>query len=110
MTCYTDTATFPLTASTKRNPAASGGKIAAPVAKLTSVAIATLRPVSAEIAEYYRLRSPREAFLTFAVGSPDILEGDLLTVGGVEYNVHVAQSWPTPDGYVEIILGLVKGT
>lgn len=110
MSCFTDSATFPLTASTKRNPAAVAGKIGAPVAKLTGLAIAELRPVSAEIAEYYRLRSPREAFLTFALNSPDVLEGDILTVNSVEYEVQAVAAYPTPDGYTEIILGLKKGS
>ena len=111
MACsFTDTATYPLTASTKRNPAAVGGKVGAPVAKLASLAIAALRPVSAEIAEYYRLRSPREAFLTFAQNSPDVLEGDVMTVSGLDYEVQAVAAYPTPDGYTEIILGLKKGT
>lgn len=98
------------TASTKRSPAPAAGKVGIPVVCLAALAVAELRPVSAEIAEYYRLRSPREAFLTFTSGAPDVLEGDLLTVGGREYNVQAVGAYPTPDGYTEIILGLVKGT
>ncbi len=111
MACdFVDSATLPLTASTKRNPAPVGGKVGVPVTKLASLAIAALRPVSAEVADYYRLNSPREVFLTFAYNAPDVLEGDVMTVAGVDYNVHAVGAWPTPDGYTEIIVGLKKGT
>ena len=79
---YTDAVTFTVTASTKRNPAPAGGKVGVPVAKLTTLKIMPLVPAPIDVLEYYRLRSARDVFVTYAEGAPDILEGDILTVAG----------------------------
>lgn len=106
---YTDAVTFTVTASTKRNPAPAGGKVGVPVAKLTTLKIMPLVPAPIDVLEYYRLRSARDVFVTYAEGAPDILEGDILTVAGTDYNVHAAGSWPAYTGLVEIVVGLKKG-
>lgn len=98
------------TASTKRNPAAAGGKVGVPVAKLASINIVPPMPVSSEIAAYYRLQSPREAFVSYTEGTPDLLEGDILTTGAVDYRVVAAGLWPANQSYTEIVIQQVKGT
>lgn len=98
------------TASTKRNPAAVGGKRGAPVAHLASLDILPLMPVSAQIADYYRLNSPRESYVTYTAGAVDVLEGDVMTVAAVDYRVEAASPWPGDNAYTEIILLRVKGS
>ena len=97
------------TASTKRNPAASGGKIAAPAAYLTGLAILPLMPVDAKTAERYQLRSPRESKQTFVSGSPDIVEGDRLVIGATEYAVEAVGEWAGADAdYVQVFVEEIK--
>ena len=98
-----------VTASTKRNPDAVSGKVGAPEANLTSLAIWPLMPVNAEIVNLYRLDSPRESFVTYAQGSPDVLEGDVMTVSSTEYRVRSVGEWPCDEAYLEIILERIKG-
>jgi len=97
-------------ATTKRNPAAVGGKVNAPVAHLAELAIVPIMPVTPQIAEYYRLNSPRETYVTYAEGTPDVLEGDILTTGGTSYRVQSVAPWRTHNAFIEIIVQQVKGT
>jgi len=97
-----------VTASTKRSPAAAGGKIGVKTTNLASLAILPLMPVTSEVIEYYRLQSPRESYMTYAQGAPDIIEGDTLTVSAVDYPVIAVQPWPTDTNYLEIIVQRVK--
>jgi hypothetical protein len=95
-----------VSAETRRNPPAVAGKIAAPVLHLSGVRILRPMPVSAQIAEFYRLQSPRETFVTYTEET-DVREGDVLVAQGVEYRVTAVGEW---DGSLEVILGRVKGT
>lgn len=100
-----------ITASTKRPPALSGGKVGSPATHLRSVAILPLLPASQELALEGQLRSAREGKMTFAFADgdnelPDILEGDLLVVSGVEYPVKMVKEWERPEtgSYLEILV------
>jgi len=97
-------------ASTKRNPAPSSGIIGDPVTNLATVAIVPLLPASPELVEELELKNPREAKWTCAFANssnvlPDIIEGDILVVGAVEYLIKMVREWQRPlDGsYLEIV-------
>lgn len=103
-----------LGASTKRAPAASGGKVAAPVTYLTDLFIMPpLPPLQSnrELLQQVTLANPREGKLTYAFPDssgalPDVAEGDLLVVGDTEYLVHLVNEWLRPDdgSYLEILM------
>lgn len=101
-----------LPATTRRNPAAVGGKIGPPVDHITSdLKVTPLAPVSPEYAERYRLQSPRESFFTFTPGTPDIEEGDELVISGTTYRVAMVSVYDFPIAqYLELVVELPKGT
>lgn len=91
-----------VTASTKRPPAVSGGKVGAPAANLSSVLIVPLLPVTPETVGTAQLRSPREAKETYVFPSsgntvPDIVEGDVLVVSSVEYVIRSVAEYTRPN-------------
>lgn len=99
------------TASTKRAPAASGGKVGAPAAYLTGLTIVPILPAARELTEQAQLQNPREAKQTFIFANsanalPDVTEGDLLVVASVEYLIHLVNEWPRPTegSYLEILM------
>jgi len=91
-------------ASTKRNPAISGGKIGAPVANLTGLSIVPLAPVSGEYVEKYKLESPRRSYVTYIEGSQDISVKDLLTISGSDYEILAVSPFTDPFLYQEILV------
>jgi len=98
-----------ITASTKRNPAASSGKVGAPVTKIASLTLAFApMPVSPEIVEKYKLSSPRKTYVTGVMGNLDVIEGDLLTTGGVTYTVRAVGKWSSPTAYLKLLIEEVK--
>lgn len=105
-----------VTASTKRPPAVSGGKVGSPATNLASVMVVPLLPLGEDLAQEAQLKSTREGKLTYAFPAtgntlPDIVEGDLLVVAGVEYLVKLVKEWQRDsDGScLEIVLSLRKG-
>ena len=64
-------------------------------------------PLSPETAERYKLSSPRKAFETGVMALVDIIEGDVLTTGGVEYHVRAVSQHP-PTVYTRLILERVE--
>lgn len=99
-----------VSAETLRNPPAVGGKIGAPASNLTALKILALMPVSPEIAQLYRLNSPREAYVTYTQGSPDVLEGDVLVIGAASYRIRGVGPWLTDRNFLEIIVEQIKGS
>jgi hypothetical protein len=98
-----------ITASTKRNPAAVSGKIGAAVTKIASLTLTYApMPVSPEVVELYKLNSPRKTFVTGVMGDLDIIEGDLLTTGGVTYTVRAVGKYSGPISYRELLIEEVK--
>jgi hypothetical protein len=95
---------FTVTAATKRSPAPVGGVKTAPVTHLATLAVLPLMPVSPEVVERYRLQSPRKTFVTGTPGNPDVLEGDVLSVGGADYAVKVVARWTAPVAYLKLIV------
>lgn len=82
------------TASTKRNPAVASGKRGEVTTNLASFAILPLMPVDPELRERMKLEGTYEALQTYADGSLDIKEGDILVVSGVEYHIRALGDWP----------------
>lgn len=91
-------------ASTKRNPAPVAGKTGKPEAYLSGLKALPPMPASKDVIERYQLKSPRDVFWTALEGSPDVLEGDELTVAGAVYRVRGVGPWPGANGFLEILL------
>lgn len=99
------------TASTKRSPAASGGKVGAMTTNVSGLAIVPLMPVSPEVAQYLPLESPREAKETF-LATADIVEGDRLVVDSVEYVVRSVAEWTDDSSggqsFIRVVVEQIK--
>jgi hypothetical protein len=97
------------TASTKRNPIAVGGVVAAPATYLTGLKTLPLMPITDEIILRYAIQSPKELQVTYIEGVVDIEEGDVLVIGTAEYMVRAASPWPAYY-YTEAIVEEQVGT
>jgi hypothetical protein len=99
-----------MAASTKRPPAASGGKVSQPVTHLVGLLIVPPLPADREMVEQAELRNPREAKVTyiFPTGAalPDVVEGDLLVVGSTEYLINLVKEWPRTNdsSFLEVLM------
>jgi hypothetical protein len=81
-----------VTASTKRTPAISSGKIGALATQVAGLTCTPLDPVSAEIRTRMGLESAHEVVQTFTEET-DIREGDYLVVSGKEYPIRAVAEW-----------------
>lgn len=81
-----------VTASTKRPPAVSNGKRGELAAYLSTLKCSPLDPVSAEISQRVALNTPHEVLQAF-IGSDDVREGDVLTVGSKDYPIRAVEDW-----------------
>lgn len=81
-----------VTASTKRPPAVSNGKRGELVTHLTTLKCSPLDPISAELARRVALNTPHEVLQSF-IGSDDVREGDVLTVGSKDYPIRAVEDW-----------------
>jgi hypothetical protein len=106
-----------LTASTKRPPAVSGGRVGSPTTKLPALFIVPLLPVGADLVEELQLQNPRELKETCAFANvnnvlPDVAEGDILTVAGVDYLVYYVKEYtrPSEGSFLHILVSLRKAT
>lgn len=81
-----------VTASTKRPPAVSNGKRGELAAYLSTLKCSPLDPVSAEISRRVALNTPHEVLQAF-IGSDDVREGDVLTVGSKDYPIRAVEDW-----------------
>lgn len=103
-----------VTASTKRPPAAAGGKVGAPATHLASLAVTPFQPLNPELVLDAVINDAREArrcyaFANSAGALPDVREGDILTVAGTDYAVRsVAEYNRAADGYVRLIVEETK--
>jgi hypothetical protein len=97
-----------VTASTKRNPAVVLGKVGAATTKLATLKVLPLMPTNPELLLRYRLETLREPYVTYAQGSLDILPGDLLVIGAVEYPVRGVGPWPSDRSFLEIVVDKVS--
>jgi hypothetical protein len=101
-----------VTASTKRSPAMAGGKVGAPAAYLGGVKCTPLDPVDPELRQRMQLETAHELVQTFVVGALDIITGDILVVGSVEYPIRAVANWAAStrggDAYLHLILEDLK--
>lgn len=96
-------------ASTKRPPVVAGGKRGTPATYLTGLSITPLDPVDPELRQRLALDTPHELRQSFATGSPDILEGDLLVVGSIEYPIRSVAQWAWRGStYVHMVVEELK--
>jgi hypothetical protein len=104
-----------LTASTKR-AALTSGKYGTPATKIASLLCTPVDPVPLAEASSLPVRqtlgSPIGLYQTVVIGGQDILAGDILTAGGVDYNIRMAEPWAastiTNDAYMKLTLEKVK--
>jgi hypothetical protein len=85
-------------ASTKRNTKPGGRRSGAAAAYLLGLKITPLWPASREVVRTLDLNSPREAKECYHVPAegqplPDVKEGDILVVNGVDYPIDWVGEW-----------------
>lgn len=99
-----------VTASTKRNPAPSSGKVGVPATSLASLRVAPLDPISAEMQARYGTGAPEILLQTFCA-NVDVVVGDRLVVGSVEYPIRAVADWGgmgAVDTYKLLIVEKIK--
>lgn len=103
-----------VTASTKRAAMVSG-KRSTPIASIASLLCLPIDPLSSaerELLQRMGLGSPIGLFQTVVSGSPDIVSGDILTVGSQDYNIRGVEDWPASsnlgDRYLRLVIEKVK--
>lgn len=82
-----------VSASTKRRPAVSAGKVGAATTYLASLMIAPLAPIDADLQQRLALETPHELQQSICDGSKDVKEGDVLVVATVEYPIKACEDW-----------------
>lgn len=104
-----------VTASTKRNQSLAGNVTGAAVEYLTGLMVTPLWSLRPETIESLGITSPREFKEVYHVPTgdslPDIVEGDILVHGGVDYPVDHVAEWPDLNGGVpslQIVVQQVK--
>jgi len=102
MTAFDRMAT--VTASTKRRGAVVSGLEPAYTEEIASLACFPLDPVSPEIAMGVEGLSFREILQTAVEGGLDIVEGDLLIVGSIEYPIRAVEDWTWKGSTYQILL------
>jgi hypothetical protein len=101
MTAFSRMAT--VTASTKRT-VASAGKITAPTTNLASLQVTPLYPVDPEIKQRLALNTPHELLQCFTEGAPDVKEGDVLVVAGIDYPIKSVADWAGLSGSYKLMV------
>lgn len=104
-----------ITATTKRNQNLGNNMRGAAVEYLTSLAVTPLWSLRPETVQSLGISSPREFMECYHVPTgdtlPDVVEGDVLVHGGVEYRVDHVAEWPDlSDGVpsLQIVVAAVK--
>lgn len=98
------------TGTIKRNPAAVAGVVGPAVATGDTISVLPVMPVDPDLTEKYKLKSPRQSYVTYCSGAPDLEVGDILTVGGTDYTVRGVGPWSGSVNHYEIVLELESGT
>lgn len=109
MTSFARMAT--VTASTKRVGAIVNGLEPAPTESIASLKCLPLDPVDPEVAQKMARLGFMEVLQTFVEGGLDIIEGDLLVVGGTEYPIRAVGDWywgPSDADFVRLLLEDIK--
>ena len=82
-----------VTASTKRRPAVSSGKVGTATTHLATLMVAPLAPIDADLRQRSALSTPHELQQSICLGSKDVKEGDVLVVATVEYPIRACEDW-----------------
>lgn len=82
-----------VSASTKRRPAISGGKVGTATTYLAALMVAPIAPIDADLRQRLALETPHELQQSVCDGSKDVKEGDVLVVGSVEYPIKACEDW-----------------
>jgi hypothetical protein len=99
-----------ITVSTKRTASPVSGQFSDPVAYLTGVKSTPIMPLDEELAERYALMEMYELKQAYIFGALDIVEGDYLVHGSVEYRISAVGEWPYRNGtWLRLILEEDKG-
>jgi hypothetical protein len=99
------------TASTKR-AAYSSGKFTAPVTSIASLSCTPLVPVQQRTVATAGLETPVDMFETYVQGGLDIVAGDILLVGSIEYNVVWVGQWywrPAATNTLQLVVQRMRG-
>ncbi len=95
-------AAFCTTQASIKRGVTTAGRTAAPVAYIASLLTTPLWPVSGETVRTLDLNSAREVKSCYhvplpGVALPDVKEGDVLVVGGIDYPILAVEEWTGID-------------
>ena len=82
-----------VSASTKRPPATSSGKVGSPATNITSLVCTPLDPVDMELRDRFGLDTSITVKQSFCDGGLDIVLGDILVVNSIEYPIKALGEW-----------------
>ena len=97
-----------VTASTKRSPAVSSGKIGTRTTQVASLMCTPIDPISSAQAGFEDepvLDAHVQLFQTYCESTVDILQGDQLTANSVDYTVKSVSNWTYAGStFLQVIL------
>jgi hypothetical protein len=96
-----------VTYSTKRN-AVGTNQVTKAVTNIASILGTGLMPIDKEGIDRYRLQSPRQHYLVYFPGTPDILAGDFLTLSSKDYPIRGVSPWPGREVFMECLVEEIK--
>ena len=85
-------------AGTKRAEFASG-KRSKPTTNLTGLRVTEFFPISPEIQARLGTDAPQALLEAFIEGDYDIVRGDILAIGSVDYPIYALEKWPFAGTY-----------
>jgi hypothetical protein len=97
-----------VTCGTKRPPSVASGKRGVPVTNLSGLKCLPLDPLDASIRTRLELDTPHELLQTMIEDGPDIVEGDVLTVGSDEYDIVSVAEWTWRPAATDTLLLILE--
>ncbi len=100
-----------VTASTKRQGAVASGLAGDMTVGIASLKCLPLDPATPEVLASVGLKAFHELLQTMCEGGLDIIEGDLLVTGGVEYPVRAVAEWnwrPSASNTLQVFVEDIK--
>jgi len=86
--------------STKRSEIVDG-QGEDPALEIPGLFCMPIMPVDAELASRAGLNTPLEIWQTFIEGNPDIVQGDILTIGSQDYDIRAVWDYGGWDGLAD---------
>jgi len=98
-----------VTASTKRSPVVSGGKVGVKTTSIASFKCTPLDPINpgtdSKLSQELILDTPGTLMITYCEAGLDILQGDNLVIGSDEYPIKLVSDWTWKgSNYLELIV------